>query len=265
VLQQALDGQVPPDRAIDRACRLLNAPPSRELRRVREELWGLGRELRESIGLQMSVRLGGLDERGNVLDYLDEPLNDARWICAQLAEAKRSDHAGKLTAIARILAWEDPGPDGFYDDLGNAERQPHLVMPVSEGEDPDCLRRPYEEFSFREYAERGRLSWRRQASALYETPLPLRYTGLDRDARYTLRVVYAGRFRATITLTANGRTPIHGPLRAPDPPEVLEFPIPRRVTRGGELTLEWRRVGCEGRGPQVAEAWLVKTAGKVRR
>jgi hypothetical protein len=265
VLQQAVDGRVSPDRAVDRACRLLNEAPSAELRCMREELWRLGRELRQSIGLQMSVHLGGLDERGNVLDHLDEPLNNARWICAQLAAAKGSDEAGKLAAIARVLTWEDPGPGGFYDDLGNAERQPHLVMPVSAGDDPDCLRRPYEEFSFREYAEHGRLSWRRQASALYETPLQLRYTGLDPDARYTLRVVYAGRFRATMTLTANGRTPIHGPLRAPDPPEVLEFPIPRRVTRGGALTLEWRRVGCEGRGPQVAEVWLVKTAGKVKR
>ena len=265
VLQQAVDGRLSPATAIDRAGRLLSAAPPAGLRRMREELWALGRELRESIGLQMSVQLGGQDERGNVLDTLDEPLNNARWICAQLSEVRRCGDGGKPTTIARILAWEDPGLGGFYDDLGNAARQPHLVVPVTWEDDPDCLHRAYEEFSFREYAEQGRLSWRSQAATLYETPLQLRYTGLDPDARYGLRVVYAGRFRATMALTANGRTPIHGPLQAPDPPEVLEFPIPRQATAKGVLTLEWRRVGYVGRGPQVAEAWLVRTCKQVRR
>jgi hypothetical protein len=61
-----------------------------------------------------------------------------------------------------------------------------------------------------------------------------------------------------MVLTANGDIPIHGPLPTPDPPEVLEFAIPREATAGGVLELERRRVGHEGRGPQVAEAWLTR-------
>jgi hypothetical protein len=258
VLRRALTGELSPALAARRARRVLDSPMPARLHAMRDELWTLGRRLRESIGLQLSVELGGMDERGNVLDYLDEPLNNRRWVCARLAEAGTGGDAEMLATITQILSWEDPGPGGFYDDLGNAERQPHLIAPVGWEEDPDCLRHPYEDFSLREHAEQGRLSWRSQATTLYEMPLLLRYTELDPSAQYRLRVVYTGRFGTTMTLTANGRLSIHGPLRQPDLPEVLEFELPPEATADGVLELEWRRVDRLGRGPQVAEAWLVR-------
>jgi len=258
LLQQALREEVALDVAIDDACRALGAPMPSRLRELREELWALGRALRESIGLQMSVELGGLDERGNVLDHLDEPLNNGRWMLALLGEAAGRSDAEQLAAMGRVLDWEDPGPGGHYDDLGNPGRQPHLLVQSRWHDDLDCVRRPFADFSFREHAASGRLAWRCQATALYDAPLKLRYADLNPSAQYTLRVVYAGRFRTTITLTANGRIPIHGPQPTPDRPEVLEFEIPRTATTEGVLELEWRRVGHEGRGPQVAEAWLVR-------
>ena len=257
VLELAVAGETALDAAAGRARCALGAPMPTRLREMREELWVLGRELRESIGLQMSVEFGGRDERGNVLDHLDEPLNNARWLSAGLDETLKLPIAEQRAAIRRMLEWEDPGPGGYYDDLGDADRQPHLVEERRE-DDPDCLRHPFGDFTFEQYSSTGRLSWRCQATTLYETPLRLRYTGLDPNARYVLRVVYAGRFRATMTLTANGRILVHGPMPTPDPPQVLEFPIPREATAEGVLDLEWRRVGHLGRGPQVAEAWLVR-------
>jgi len=258
VLELAVTGELPLGVAAGRARRALGAPMPARVRGMREELWVLGHELRESIGLQLSVEFGGRDERGNVLDHLDEPMNNARWLAAGLDETLKLPIARQRSAVWGLLAWEDPGPGGYYDDLGNADGQPHLVEDECWEDDPDCLRHAFGDFSFGQYAATGRLSWRCQATTLYETPLRLRYTGLDPDACYTLRVVYAGRFGTTMRLTANGSVPIHGPQPTPDPPQVLEFPIPREAMADGLLELEWRRVGHHGRGPQVAEAWLVR-------
>jgi hypothetical protein len=228
------------------------------IRHIRERLNSIGRQLRRSIGLQLAVELGGQEERGNVLDHLDEPLNNSRWILRQLAGIEDRSATEQTKTIARILSWEDPGPGGFYDDLGNAAHQRHLVVESSWNDDPDNFSRAYEDFSFLEYAESGRLSWRCQATTLYDTPLRVRYTGLDPTARYALRVVYAGRFRAPVRLIANGSIAIHGAVKPADPPKAREFALPAETTESGVLELEWRRVGTRGRGPQVAEVWLIR-------
>ena len=89
----------------------------------------------------------------------------------------------------------------------------------------------------------------------HTNPLEMRYTGLDKNARYRLRVVYAGRFRAAMRLEANAGVAVHGPLRGAIPPQIQEFPLPETLTCDGELTLRW--ICVEGRGCQVAEAWLL--------
>ena len=65
-----------------------------------------------------------------------------------------------------------------------------------------------------------------------------------------------------IRLVANGSHEIHGLLSKPY--QVLEFPVSAAATAGGELTLTWTQepgIGGSGRGCQVAEVWLLKTAG----
>jgi hypothetical protein len=42
----------------------------------------------------------------------------------------------RMAAIDRIIPWTDPGPGGYYDDLGNPAQQPHLVRGLSYEEDP---------------------------------------------------------------------------------------------------------------------------------
>ena len=210
-----------------------------------------------SIRAQLSVEKfnasGG--ERGASLDYIGEPLNNREWLLKRFAALKTAGaEQAKLDGLQAILSWEDPGPGGFYDDLGHIGRQPHLVRGPGWEKDPGYVESSQCEFSWMSYLD-GRLSWRDQAQTLYETPLRLHYDGLDPDAQYVLRVVYAGRFRATMTLEANG-VQVHGPLGQLNPIAPQEFSIPRQATSSGVLDLAWHRV--TGRGCQVAEVWLIK-------
>ena len=75
--------------------------------------------------------------RGATLDSVEKPLNNRRWLRAQFAEA--SALATEESGSPRTPAssdWTDPGPGGFYDDLGNAQLQPHLVRGLPFEEDP---------------------------------------------------------------------------------------------------------------------------------
>ena len=106
------------------------------------------------------------------------------------------------------------------------------------------------------------ISWINSAESLYDAPLEMRYSDLDPTARYKLRVVYAGDMpEMKIRLDANGDTEIHPFITKPKPVEPIEFDIPHAATQSGQLHLAWRRepgLGRNGRGCQVAEAWLIR-------
>ena len=223
---------------------------------LHRRLLSLGQSLFDSIGMQLSVSRWGASgsERGAVLDFLDVPLVDEEWIRAQLepAVAQGSSEAVRA-AISKVLTWEDPGPGGFYDDLGNPRKQPHLIRIRSWREDPG-----YVESTRTDFAIPGkgyRQSWVHYAESLFGAPIIMRYTGLDTHARYVLRATYSGRYRPTMVLWANGIR-VHGPEPTLSPPATKEWPIPVEATRTGTLTLKWFRVS--GRGAQVSEVWLMK-------
>ena len=231
---------------------------------LRSRIVELGAALNSSIGLQLSVPLYGASgsERGAVLDFLDEPLNNRLWLENELnALLALSNETDKRAGITRLLAWEMGGPDGFYEDLGNGPegKEPHLVFAKTYAQDPGFVESAQDEFDWQSYPE-GRLSWRRQGQTLYDTPLQMQFSGLNTSANYTLRATYAGRFNPTMTLTANG-VPIHAALGGTNPPTQYEFAIPQALTAGGSLNLIWQRVS--GRGPQVAEVWLVRSNPQV--
>lgn len=215
----------------------------------------LADDLWESIGAQLTVERHHAQswDRGAMVTTLRWPLNNRRWIESELANARGQDEPGKLAAIARIVKWEDPGPGGFYDNLGQRWTEPHLALEPGWEADPGYCVSAQDEFGG---AENGRLSWQCQAQTLFGTPLRMRYEGLDPNASYRLRVTYAGRDRATAMLLANGRWEVHGPLGPSDPIAPVEFDLPREATAGGRLELEWRR--ATKRGVQVAEVWLMR-------
>lgn len=281
------------EKAIESA-RAILAEPDQDSRTdpLRKRIVELGAQLFDSIGAQLDVKNYNArnPERGAVLEFLDTPLNNKQWIESELdailageTSSSMPERPGngdlRLDRVARVANWEEPGPGGFYDDLGQPWKQPHLVKPKPLWDDPAGITTPREDHTL-DRGERYRLSWLDVSEALYQTPLVMRYEELDPNASYRIRATYVGRYKATIRLVADNEFEIHGAYghtvagaryvqetddeQAPrsesalSAPVVtpLEFPIPREATKDGRLELAWQRM--TGRGIQVAEVWLLK-------
>jgi hypothetical protein len=250
--------------ALAGAIRILQTPQEKPSPEWRMRVYTLAEALFQSIRQQLSVaRYRAIAVgRGATLDSLETPLNDAGWLVPRLTAAAALDsEAARLAAIDHVVRWTDPGPGGFYDDLGNPGQQPHLVAGLPFDEDPQRFKSPQTGFGYR---PDWRLSWMTHAETFWDTPLEMRYTGLDATARYRVRVVYAGDAfgpGTPIRLVANGRYEVHPPMPKPSPVAPVEFDVPIEATRGGELTLTFSGPagqGGSGRGNQVAEVWLMR-------
>jgi hypothetical protein len=239
----------------------------------RARIMELGEALFQSIGMQLSVEKyqAIAVDRGASLDTLDFPLNNRLWLSEQFAGIRKlTGEPQRLKALDAIVHWTDPGPGGFYDDLGNPARQPHLVQGLSFAQDPGRMqsaRAGFEEDLVVDEPEEAagiarRMSWMDHAESLYDTPLRMHYNGLDPKAHYKVRVLYGGdNPRRKIRLMANESIEIHPYIPKPVPFRPLEFAIPPSATSGGELTLSWfgeAGLGGNGRGCQVSEVWLIK-------
>jgi hypothetical protein len=228
--------------------------------RLRARVFELGEALFQSIRMQLSVsryQAIGVD-RGANLDTIDEPLNDRVWLTGQFAEIRKlAREPERLKAIHNLLHRTDPGPGGFYDDLGNLARQPHLVRGPGFEKDPDFRRSSIVGFGSR---PGWPLAWCQNAQVLYDRPLRLHYEGLDPTAHYRVRIVYAGDSFRLKTQLGTEEGLVHDWLKKPDPPQPVEFDVPIEATRDGNLTLSWTVepwVGGNGRSCQVAEVWLL--------
>jgi hypothetical protein len=251
--------------AMDEAERILDravvAPVAQDLR---ARVFELAEALYQSIRMQLSVpRYRAISvDRGANLDLIDVPLNDRGWLKARFAELRKKDtDRQRQEGIAEIVNWTDPGPGGFYDNLGNVTEQPHLVRESDVRADPEFRQAP---LMGREYEPDWRMSWSSYAETRYDSPLRTRYEGLDPRAQYKVRVVYSGdNFRAKMRLVANDQYEIHPYIAKPLPVRPVEFDVPRAATAGGRLTLSWTQDpgrGGNGRGCQVAEVWLIRKA-----
>jgi hypothetical protein len=228
----------------------------------RARIFELAEALFQSIRMQLSVpRYKAIAvDRGANLDTVDAPLNNRLWLEEKFNELRRMpDESERLKELDRIVHWTDPGPGGFYDDLGNPARQPHLLRGRGYRADP-----AFWESSLVGFASDRTLrgSWWTQAESLFDAALEMRYQNLDRGARYKIRVVYGGDSpRVRIRLMANDRIEIHPLISKPMPVRPLEFDVPGEATATGELTLSWSRepgLGGNGRGCQVSEVWLIR-------
>ncbi len=227
----------------------------------RARVFDLAEALYQSIRMQLSVpkyKAIGV-ERGANLDTIDYPLNNRAWLAGRFAEIRaKADESERLRAIDEILNWTNPGPGGFYDDLGNLSRQPHLLRGAGAEEDPQFWRSSLIGF---EDDLRWPVAWWNHAEALHDERLGMRYTGLDRSARYKVKVVYAGdQPSRKVRMLADG-IEVHPMMRKPQPVRPVEFDIPAEATADGELTLQWHRepgLGANGRGAQVSEIWVMR-------
>ncbi len=240
---------------------------------LRMRIHELAEALFQSISMQLSVaKYKAIDvDRGASLDTLEYPLNNRRWLKERFANIRQlRSEPDRVTALNEIVHWTDPGPGGFYDDLGNPARQPHLVRGPGFKGDPEAMEWPRADFEEDLVVEKPdvvtkgarRVSWMDHAETLYDGPLRMHYAGLDSKARYKLRVVYAGDTRRKkIRLLASEQIEIHPFLIRPFPIKPLEFDLPQAATQSGELTLTWfgePGLGGNGRGCQVSEVWLLK-------
>jgi len=237
----------------------------------KERCWEIADHLFDTIGSQTSVKKHKAQPgRGDFMDYIDTPLNNAIWLLSQFERIRQEeDEQARLLSIDKLLNWDNPGPSGFYDNLGQSVETPRLAEYPTWQEDPGSLRSPRVSFGAglqgQEWVHTVQakgfdgsaipLAWMNQITTLYETPLIAVYENLDTDSSYVLRVAYTGRFQAKIQLTADDTFQIHEMMETGTIP-VNEFPIPNEATRDGKLKLTWT---CpEGqRGAQVAELWLM--------
>lgn len=234
---------------------------------LRQRVLELGEALFQSIRMQLAVERyrGEAVVRGTNLDTLDYPVSDAPWLLNRISEIMREpDTAKQLAAIGALLRRTDPGPGGFYDDLGNVANRPHLDLGEGAERDPEFRATPLTGFLYPDVlGSHAPLAWKRWAESLFDAPLKMHYTGLDAKAHYRLRVVYSGdQPTKKMRLVANEQLEIHPYVQRPWPPVPQEFDIPAAATAGGELTLSWTREqgqGGSGRGCQVSEVWLINT------
>jgi hypothetical protein len=233
---------------------------------LRQRVRELGEALFQSVQMQLAVNRyqGEAVGRAANLETLDAPVTDLPWLRAQIASIRKLTSANEqVVGIQRLLARTDPGPGGFYDDLGNPAHRPHLVPGPGSWEDPEFRSSALTGFSYPDHlGSRAPVAWKRWAESLFDAPLTVRYTELDPNAEYKIRVVYSGDARRNkIRLVANRQHQIHPFLLRPSPPQPQEFDIPSTATSSGQLTLAWTRepgLGGSGRGCQVSEVWIIR-------
>jgi hypothetical protein len=266
------------ERLLDRA---VTAPVARNLRGRMNEL---AEALYQSIGAQLSVdKYKALAvSRGASLDTADVPLNSRHWLEERFDELRKlSSESARQEGIESLLNRANPGPGGYYDDLGNPSAQPHLEPGLGFAEDPDYFVAPKSNY----LAFGGVAIGRRSADALlpegpaaflrypmawwsfieshWDGAISMHYRDLDPTAAYRLKVVYVSRNsrEGRVKLVANGSIEIHPYLKKPPLFGVMEFDVPRAATATGELRLRWTGEsdsGGSGAGPMVAEVFLIR-------
>ncbi len=232
----------------------------------RARVFELGEALFQSVQMQLSKpKYRAIDpERGANLDTIDITLNNRDWLKAQFVSIRALPRERDwLQALDAIANRTNPGPGGFYDDLGDPANSIHLVREPSPVADP-----LFEKASFQGFALRTSwpVAWRQYVQTFYDAPIQMRYDGLDRRARYKVRVTYSGDSpRARMKLMADDVL-VHDLLVKPEPVQPVEFPIPQQATADGSLTLKWNQEagrGGNGRGCEVAEVWLIRVGANA--
>ncbi len=232
---------------------------------LRQRVFSLAEALFQSIRMQTSSTMHAGDPgRGTTLDSVEYEVNNRPWLKQEFARIRQlAKEQDRLAALRALVEWENPGPGGFYDDLGDPSRQPHLVRPLPYGDDPSYLKSSIVGFTSRADRPDWRMSWLNYAASNYDTPLEMKYEGLDPAARYRIRIVYAGersRQPLAIRLVADTDHEVH-PAMEKKVAEPVEFDVPPAATRDGAVTFRWIPTagrGGNGRGLQIAEVWLLR-------
>jgi glycerophosphoryl diester phosphodiesterase len=245
--------------ALNEAAQLLQRPlQTPELQDLRERADQLG---------QQSDALYGVRNEG--LFNLDQDYVGLGWLLREVHRAMEQPRTKQRELVQRIVHYEDPGPGGFYDDLGHPDRSPHLVhgWPFGDGEFSDSNRPSQRRMAFTTDGQAG-VTLRYQKlnpNASYRVRMTLvRPSYKERFARWhrqTGQSIYADDF----VLAENLELPEHEA-------DFFEFDIPVAATSDGELQLRFEKQPGIGEGPEsqltvwrntggwgtlVSEVWLM--------
>lgn len=237
----------------------------------RQRIFELAEALFQSIRMQLSVdKYHAIATiRGANLDLVDSPLNNRFWLEDQFARIEKIEgEEARIREILSLTDWENPGPGGFYDDLGNPENQSHVVASHNYAKDPNSFHSPFAGlpggYSLEmERIVKWRTSWKTYMQTIYGLPLEMRYENLDPDARYQVKVTYIEDEK--IRLTAGNGLLVHDYLLPAVNPAPVVFDVPAEAVRNGSLSLRWN-IDPNGMGPgrgcSVAEVWLIRKKQK---
>jgi hypothetical protein len=223
----------------------------------RQRVFELAEALFQSTHMQLSVKkyYAIAVGRGANLDLISSPFNDRLWLEAQFTRIAQIDNEqNRLSEIDKITNWKNPGPGGFYDDLGDLANQRHIVMEAAYKDDPSFYHSPFAGFSIRAL----RISWGQYMQTLFGHPLKMHYSDLDKTVQYEVKVTYVS--MTPIRLLADDIM-VHDYTRRAGEMGPVSFDIPLEATKDGDLTLQWDAKtgqGGAGRGCQIAEVWLIK-------
>ena len=219
------------------------------LERVDTEFQNKNDFLNELRKLGLTDKFG---DREEIVDNIYTSFNNRYWILDMLEDAKtKEDFAG-------ILNYEDPGPGGFYDNLGVNGEQPHLVGQHMWHADPGFVHNPINWVDNEDDPD-DRHSQLTHALARYDTPLEMKWCNLDKNAGYRIRVVYNGPFDIRIRCQTDDGLMVHDFIEKPGN-DIVSFPVPEASTEDGELILRWFQDTSDiMRGVSVSEIWLEKT------
>lgn len=223
----------------------------------RQRIEELGAALFQSIRMQTSMDKYGASgaERGAVLDFVDFPLNNRWWIEDELAKVRAlPDEPARVARLQRLGAWEDAGPGGFYDVVGDVSRSPHVVRARLAAGDPIVDDGPIPHFIWEEQGKsRKRLTW--QVSLRW--PLGLEYDQLDRSARYVVRLGGNG----DVKLRIDGE-PVEAAVYSKELGSPKEYVVPASALADGRLVLTFDAIDESDRNwrqfSRLSEVWLVK-------
>ena len=138
--------------------------------------------LLKSIGAQTSVeKHGGMRGRGVIIDRIDVPLNNRRWLEDQIEEAKNlKSEKSRIAKLEFLAAYSEEKEGVMYDNVGS----------VTSKRDVSKTTTPLK------YLANGELHNRKRLSALVVCPTfetKLRYTGLDPKSNYLIRLSGKGK------------------------------------------------------------------------
>ncbi|HEX5244605.1 MAG TPA: glycoside hydrolase family 20 zincin-like fold domain-containing protein [Tepidisphaeraceae bacterium] len=249
--------------AIDRAKATLDRAAAQPVSQdARSRTFEMAEALFQSIRMQLSVEryFAIAVGRGANLDEIDVPLNDRLWLESEFAAISTSkSEAARLEKIDGLLSRTNPGPGGFYDELGNPANRQHLIRGVGWKDDPGFYQTVATGFGSRTSGGQPlpRARWH-GAEALYDAPVRMHYEHLDSNAHYRLRILFGSGDSTRVSLKINDRDVLRAGRTSRD---MTEYEIPQQDTAKGTLDLAWYGapgLGGNGRTFQIDEVWLMR-------